>query len=134
MVFESEGGNFFRMILPDRKFRFHLIPNGLYCFDATEQENSIFLINTVAENREGFTRQGYVEAQEARWAMQLLGFPLERDFRNMICSNMILNCSVTFEDVKNAKLIFGTNFTSLRGKLVRRKPASVVTNYVEIPP
>ena len=40
---------------------------------------------------------------------------------------------MTFEDVKNAKLIFGSNVTSLKGKLVRRKPASVVTNYVEIP-
>ena len=46
---------------------------------------------------------------------------------------MIVNCPVTFSDVKNAKLVFVPDITSLKGKLVKRKPASVVTNYVEIP-
>ena len=65
--------------------------------------------------------------------MHLLGFPLERDFENMVRSNMIVNCPVTFIDVKKAKLIFGPHITSLKGKSVRRKPSSVVTDYVEIP-
>ena len=51
----------------------------------------------------------------------------------MVRSNMIVNCPVTFSYVKNAKLIFGPDITSLKGESVRRKPASVVTNYVEIP-
>ena len=46
---------------------------------------------------------------------------------------MIVNCPVTFSDVKNAKLIFGPDITSLKGKSVRRKPDSVITDYVEIP-
>ena len=66
--------------------------------------------------------------------MHLLVFPLERDFENMVRSNMIFNCPVTFSDVKNAKLIFGPDITSLKGKSVRRKPDSVVTDdYVDIP-
>ena len=46
---------------------------------------------------------------------------------------MIINFPVTFDGAKNAKLLFGPDFTSLKGKSVRRKPASVVTDYVEIP-
>ena len=46
---------------------------------------------------------------------------------------MIVNCPVIFSDVKNAKLIFGPDITSLKGEPVRRKPASVVTDYVENP-
>ena len=65
--------------------------------------------------------------------MHLLGFPSERDFNNMVRPNMIVNCPVIFDDVKNAKLIFGPDITSLKGKLVRRKPASVVTDYIDIP-
>ena len=34
---------------------------------------------------------------------------------------------------ENAKLIFGADVTSLKLKLVRRKPASIITDYVEIP-
>ena len=65
--------------------------------------------------------------------MHLLGFRSERYFENMVRSNMIVNCPVTFSDVKNAKLVFGPDITSIKGKFVRRKLASVVTDYVEIP-
>ena len=51
----------------------------------------------------------------------------------MVRSNKIVNCPVTFDDVKNAKLVFGPDSTSLKGKSVRRKPARVVTDYVDIP-
>ena len=55
--------------------RFQLSPNGIYCFDAAERENSVLLLNTVLENRESFTRRDYKEAWEALRAMHLLGFP-----------------------------------------------------------
>ena len=64
--------------------------------------------------------------------MHLLEFPSERDFENMVCSKTIIKCPVTFSDVKNVKLVFGPDITSLKGKAVRRKPASVVTDYIDI--
>ena len=51
----------------------------------------------------------------------------------MVRLNMIVNCPVTFDNVKNTKLIFGPDITSLKEKLFRRKPASVVTDYIDIP-
>ena len=36
VVFDSEGRNFSRIVLPDREVRFQLSPNGVYYFDATE--------------------------------------------------------------------------------------------------
>ena len=47
--------------------------------------------------------------------------------------NIIPTCKPCDDDVKNAKLVFGPDITSLKGKSVRRKPDSVVTYYVEIP-
>ena len=133
IVFESEGRNIFGMVHPDREVRFQLIPNGMYYFDAAERENSVLLINTVLENWEGFTHREYEGDREARRAMHLLGLPLEWYFDNMVRSNMIVNFPVTFDDVKNTILIFGPDITLLKGKSVRRKPDSVVTDYVEIP-
>ena len=72
-------------------------------------------------------------AQEARQVKHLLGFPSKREFENMVRSNTIVNGPVTFSDVKKAKLVFGPDITSLKGKSVRRKPASGVINYVAIP-
>ena len=103
------------MVLPEREVTFQLSPNGLYYFDAAERENNVLLLNTVLDNREGFTRREYKGAWEARRAMHLLGFPLERDFDNMVCSNTIINFPVTSSDVKKAKLIFGPDITSLKG-------------------
>ena len=78
-VVDSEGGDYFRMVLPDREVRFQLSPNRLYYFDKTDRENSVLLLKTVLENREGFTRREYEGAWEARQAMHLLAFPSERD-------------------------------------------------------
>ena len=47
-IFDSEGRNFFRMVLPDREVKFQLSPNGLYYFDAADRENSVLLLNTVS--------------------------------------------------------------------------------------
>ena len=52
------------MVFPDREVRFQLIPNRPYYFDVVDRENSVLLLNTVSENREGFTRREYKEARE----------------------------------------------------------------------
>ena len=75
VIFDSEGGNIFRMVLPDREVIFQLSPNGLYYFDAAERENIVLLLKMVSENREGSTQREYERAQEARRATHLLGFP-----------------------------------------------------------
>ena len=121
------------MVLPDREVKFQLSPNRLYYFDTADRENIVLLLNTVSDYRERFIQREYKGAREARRAMYLLGFPSERDFENMVRSNMIVNCPVTFSDVKKAKLVFGADIISLKGKSVRHKPASVVTDYVDIP-
>ena len=121
------------MVLPDREVRFRLSPYRLYYFDVTDRESSVLLLNTVSENRKWFTLREYEGALEAQLAMHLLGVPSKRDFENMLRSDMIVNCPVTFDDVKDDKLIFGLDVTSLKEKSVMRKPARVVKDYVEIP-
>ena len=89
------------MVLRDREVSFQLIPNGL---NAADRDNIILLISTVSENQEGFTRREYEGALESRRAMHLLGFLSERDFENMIHSNMIVNFPVTFDNIKTINL------------------------------
>ena len=54
VIFDSEGRNFFRMVLLDREVIFKLSLNGLYYFDTADRENIVLLLNTVTENREGW--------------------------------------------------------------------------------
>ena len=72
------------MVLLDRGVRFQLIHNRLYYFDAADRESSVLILNTFSENREGFMRREYEGDREARRAMHLLGFPLERYFGDMV--------------------------------------------------
>ena len=46
---------------------------------------------------------------------------------------MIPNFPVTLDDINNDNKIFGPEASSLKGKMVRRKPKPVVSNYIKIP-
>ena len=38
----------FRVVLPDREIKFHLIPNELYYFDVADVDNRFLMLNTVS--------------------------------------------------------------------------------------
>ena len=88
------------MVFPDKEVRIQLISNGLYYFDAADRENIFLPLNKVSENRDGFAWREYVGPREARQSMHLLRFLSEQDSENMVRSDMIVNCPVTFEDVQ----------------------------------
>ena len=65
--------------------------------------------------------------------MGLVGCPSERDFTNMVISNMIVNCPVTPRDIKNSNKICVPDVPYMKGKSFRRRPEDVVSDYIEIP-
>jgi len=99
---------------------------------STEPEG-VALVQTVRENYEGYTKREVLRAKEARRAQAMIGNPSEGDFKGMVSSNMIKNCSITPSDIANAKEIFGPALASMRGQIVRRTPAPVVGDYVAVP-
>ena len=50
----------------------------------------------------------------------------------MVCTKMIPNFHVTLDYIKNANTIFGPGLPSLKGKMMRRKPKPVFSNYIKI--
>ena len=51
----------------------------------------------------------------------------------MVRLNILKDCPVTNDDIKNANTIFGTDLATIRGKTVRRRPKRVIADYVNIP-
>jgi hypothetical protein len=49
----------------------------------------------------------------------MVGYQSEKDFKNMVSSNMIRNCPVTQAYSSAANKIFGPGFSSMKGKAVR---------------
>jgi hypothetical protein len=91
------------------------------------------MVSTVSGNREGFSKQAVRTAKQARRVMGMVGYPSEKDFKNMVSSSMIRNCPVKPEDISVGNKIFGPNVASLKGKTVRATQDPILTEYVQIP-
>ncbi len=70
------------------------------------------LVQTVRENYEDYTKREVLRAKEAHCAQALIGNLSEGDFKGMVSSNMIKNCSITPSDIA-AKEIFGPALASV---------------------
>jgi hypothetical protein len=46
-------------------------------------------VETVKDNREGYTHCEYKGANQARHVLEMVGYPFPKDFNNMVHSNMI---------------------------------------------
>ena len=130
VVFDSEAGNRSRMMMLGREVVFNVSTTGLYYHDTVDF--AIVLVNTVDDNREGFTRREYEGAKAAWRALGLVRYPLEQDFTNTVSSNMIVNFPVRPQDIKNADKIFSPDVPSIKSKSVMRRPEAVVSDYFEI--
>eukprot|EP00957_Ditylum_brightwellii_P096621 7358931-Ditylum_brightwellii.AAC.1 len=91
-------------------------------------------INTVAENKQWFTCRQYQQAVQARKLYAMVGSPSPADFKNMVKLNLIKNCPITAEGIKNADIIFGKYLGSIKGKTTRKTPKPVVHDYIHVPP
>jgi hypothetical protein len=129
--YDSAKGDHFVVIKPDKDVIFSGSPIGRYYHDTTNR--AVVMVNTVKQNREGFTDRGFDRAKSARRALGLVGYSSPRDFKNMVRSNMIKHCNVTPNDIDNDYKLFGDDIATLRGETVRITKDPVMDDYVEIP-
>src|SRR5210317_2181159 len=115
----------------NRLIKFTGSQNKLYFHDTDNRQ--ISLLNTVKENMAGFSEQQINRAKKARDLYAMIGYPTVKDFIAIIKNNMLMNCPVTVEDIKNAEKIFGPDIHVLMGKTVRQKTMPVIVDYVKIP-
>ena len=95
--------------------------------------DQVTLVETVRDNEEGFTAREVAGARKARDALRLIGFPSVKDFKGMVRGNIVRNCPVTEQDIKNWLTIYGPDIASLKGKSVRNASRAVVSDYVHVP-
>ena len=92
------------------------------------------LVDTVAENRKGYTARQFENAKRARKLYHTLMCPSVPALKNLLQSRLMRNCPITTEDVDIAEKIFGKDNGTLKGKTTRPKPPIVKTDLVQIPP
>jgi hypothetical protein len=108
---------------------FNMHKSGLHYYDPMKEHHLTF-VNTVSENKTGFTKRQIKCAEIARNLYKTLSYPSMKDFKWVIRSNQIKDCPVTIQDIDVATKILGKNIAALKGKTTRSK---TTRDYVKVP-
>jgi hypothetical protein len=92
-----------------------------------------FLVDSVEENKIGYTKREFESAKQARKLYHTLGCPTVANFKHILRQNIIKNCPVTIGDISTAERIFGPDIGTLKGKSTRKVPVAVRTDEIDIP-
>jgi hypothetical protein len=135
VTYDSEKEDAFIVHMNNNTLKFECNPKGLYTDKVSDEylKKESHLINTVKENRVGYTQRQFEQAKRARELSHIVGTPTIESFKTLIKMNAIKKCPVTAEDANNAKKIFGANMSSLKGKSTRRKSTPEREGVIEIP-
>ena len=120
VTMDSDKENAFLVHTNNGVIRFKANGRGLYTYEPSKkyrsevQESSksegTSNVQTVRGNQEGFTQREYDRAVQARKLMHIVGAPTTESLNSMLRQNIISNCLITTQDVKNAEKIFGKDF------------------------
>jgi hypothetical protein len=115
---------------PNMEFKIH--KSGLHYYDPRKEHHMTF-VNTVSENKTGFTKRQIKCAEIARNLYKTLSYPSMKDFKWVIRSNQIKDCPVTVQDIDVATNIWGKNSAALKRNTTRSKTHLVDRDYVKVP-
>jgi hypothetical protein len=105
---------------PNMEYKMH--KSGLNYYDLRKEHHMTF-VNTVSENKTGFTKRQIKCAEIARNLYKTLRYQSMKDLKWVIWSNHIKYCPVTIQDIEVATKIWGT----------RSKTHPVARDYVKVP-
>jgi hypothetical protein len=108
ITFDSDKESAFIVHMDSGNMKFKCNPEGLYTFEVSDKylKKESHLINTVKENRVGYTQRQFEQAKRARELYHIVGTPTIETFKTLIKMNTIRNCPVMTDNVNIAEKIF----------------------------
>ena len=131
VTYDSNENDRFILHKPEKLVYFNCSSNGLYYHDTRSPDFT--LVNTVEENKVGFSQRQLEQAKKARKLYHTMGLPSMHDYIELVRNNMLYNCPITVEDIENSFKIYGQSPAALKGKVTRKKPDVVSSDYFEVP-
>ena len=133
VTFDSAADNCFHVHKPGSILKFKEASRRLYYFDTADRHEDTVLVTTVADNMSKFSAYDVSKAKIARTLQKRIGRPSVKDYIRYVDSNMIPNCPITSQDIRNAETIWGPDLGCLKGKTVWRQPKPVQAQSHTIP-
>jgi hypothetical protein len=100
------------------EFKMH--KSGLHYYDPRKEHHMTF-VNTVSENKTGFTKRQIKCEEIARNLYKTLSYLSMKDFKWVIRSNQIKDLPVTIQYIDVATKIWGKSIASPKGKTVESR-------------
>ena len=113
--------------------KFHRAKCDLYVCDLREQNKHI-MVTTIAGQKKSFSRRDIRRAERANKLQEILMYPSNKAFAEMVTNNMINNCNVTRRDIFLGREIFGINPNIIKGKSTRQQPGHTREDHLAVPP
>ena len=105
--------------------------NGLHYHHTNKH---LMMINTVKQTLEGYSQCQVQKAKEAHDFQVKVRHPSTHNLKNIVNSNLIVNCPISIADINRAEKIYGPSIPILKGKMVHKTPDTVVSDYIIVPP
>ena len=114
-----------KSVRDDREFKFPCSDHGLYSLMNVEEGDHapVIMVNTVKQNMSRYSNRQIRRATEARRFQQTIGNVSDETLKEIIKNGMIMNCTVTLEDIAVANDICGPSYRKNHQGYIRR------TNY-----
>ena len=145
ITYDSAKEDTFLVHMKEKTVKCTWTPEGLYQFKVPNTYKNYLkkkkeikletsnMVQTVDENKIGYTKQQVERAKPARKLYHIVGSPIVEAFKAMLKGNVIKNCPVTAADVDIAEKIYGPAISTLKGKTTRKIPKAMVADEVLIP-
>ena len=82
---------------PDKEVIFRQSPSWIYFHNTSNRD--VILIRTLWDSREGLSQRQCGGVNQAQRALDMVGYPSDKDFKNMVHARMIPNFPVTLDDI-----------------------------------
>jgi hypothetical protein len=115
---------------PNMEFQMH--KSGLHYYGPREQGDLTF-VNTVSENKQGFTKRQLSDTECARSLYVTLNYPSMKDFKWIVQSNQIKDYPVKIVNIDVAAKVWGKSITCLKGKTTHVKTTPAERDFIKIP-
>ena len=80
------------------------------------------LITAIDDNKSRLSAHDFSKAKITRALQRRIGRPVTKDFTHYVTANLIPNCPIIVQDIKNAKFVWGPEVGYLKGNTSRQPP------------
>ena len=135
VTYDSATDNCFHVHKDNKRIlKFKEATRQLYYFDTADRdETGNMLITTVENNKSKLSAYDFSQAEKARTLQRRIGRPAVKDFIRYAATNLVPNCPVTIQDIKNAEFLWGPDIGCLKGKPTWEQPSAVRITGNDIP-